>query len=175
MEKVRRELAEPFDRMTAEIVDVLRDGGKIYFFGNGGSAADAQHLATELIDKLTQVRGTIPALALTTNTSLITAVANDKSFSCIFSRQVEAYAGKGDVLLGISTSGGSENVLAAFRMGRKIGTVNVGFCGARGFDSPDLLDHVIAVPSEDTQLIQEMHITIGHLLCFMIEDRLFRK
>jgi len=174
IERVRREMAEPFERAASRIIDLLSDGGKIYFFGNGGSAADAQHLATELIDKLNKIRGTIPALALTTNTSLLTAVSNDKSFLHVFSRQVEAYAREGDALVGITTSGGSENVLEAFRMGRRIGTVNVAFTGAAGPAEPELADHVLAVPSEDTQLIQEMHIALGHLLRFVIEDRLFR-
>ncbi|MBN1826515.1 MAG: SIS domain-containing protein [Candidatus Eisenbacteria bacterium] len=173
IERVRREMAEPFGIAAGRITDLLADGGKIFFFGNGGSAADAQHLATELIDKLSKVRGTIPALALTTNTSLLTAVSNDKSFLHVFSRQVEAYAREGDVLIGITTSGRSENVLEAFRMGRRIGTVNVAFTGEAGTTAPDLVDHLLAVPSGDTQLIQEMHIALGHLLCFMIEDRLF--
>jgi len=173
LEKVRNEMAGPFESMKEAVIRSLEAGGKIYFFGNGGSAADAQHIATELIDRLTMKRDAIPALALTTNTSLITAVANDHGFDLIFSRQVEAYARPGDVLLGITTSGGSPNVIEAFRKGREIGTIHVGFTGARGFAEPDLVDHLIAVPSEETQLIQEVHICLGHLLCHEIEESLF--
>ncbi len=171
--RVRGELAVPFDETCEKVVAALAAGRKIYFFGNGGSAADAQHLATELIDRLVRTRDPVPALALTTNASLLTAISNDKDFIHIFSRQVEAYAGKGDILLGISTSGGSPNVLEAFREGRRIGTMNVGFTGARGWKDPELVDHTLAVPSEDTQLIQEVHIALGHLLCHVIEERLF--
>jgi D-sedoheptulose 7-phosphate isomerase len=174
LEKVRRELGTPFEKAVERVLASLRAGGKIYFFGNGGSAGDAQHIATELIDRLTKKRAAIPALALTTNSSLITAVANDHGFEEIFSRQVEAYARPGDVLVGITTSGRSENVLRAFRTGRGIGTVNVAFTGARGLSEPELADHSLAVPSEDTQLIQEVHIALGHLLCLEIEERLFR-
>lgn len=174
LEKARRDLAAPFEAMCDRVVLSLRGGGKIYFFGNGGSAADAQHIATELIDRLTMKRSAIPALALTTNTSLITAVANDHGFDLIFARQVEAYARPGDVLVGISTSGGSPNVIEAFRRGREIGTVHVAFTGAKGLREPDLVDYPMCVPSTDTQLIQEMHIALGHLLCMVIERRLFQ-
>jgi len=173
LDRVRRDLAGPFAKAADRIVDRIGKGGKIYFFGNGGSAADAQHIATELIDRLTRKRAAIPALALTTNTSLLTAVANDHGFDLIFVRQVEAYARKEDVLVGITTSGGSPNVVAAFRKGREIGTVNVALTGSRGLTDPDLVDYLLAVPSEDTQLIQEVHIALGHLLCFQIEERLF--
>lgn len=174
LERVRSGLAGPFEAMSEGVVDSLRKGGKIYFFGNGGSAADAQHIATELIDRLTMKRDAVPALALTTNTSLITAVANDHGFDLIFARQVEAYARPGDVLVGISTSGGSPNVIEAFRRGREIGTVHVAFTGEKGMKEPALVDYPLAVPSSDTQLIQEMHIALGHLLCLVIEERLFR-
>lgn len=174
LEKARRALGEAFEATTGRVLASLRAGGKIYFFGNGGSAADAQHIATELIDRLTKKRAAIPALALTTNTSLMTAVANDHGFEQIFSRQVEAYARPGDVLVGISTSGRSENVLRAFRTGRAIGTINVALTGGRGLAEAALADLVLAVPSEDTQLIQEVHIALGHLLCLAIEERLFR-
>ncbi|MFH1681558.1 MAG: SIS domain-containing protein [Candidatus Eisenbacteria bacterium] len=173
LDRVRRELAAPFEAFAARVAALLRDGGKIYFFGNGGSAADAQHIATELIDRLTMRRDAIPALALTTNSSLITAVANDHGFEMVFARQVEAYARPGDVLVGITTSGRSENVLRAFRTGRALGTMNAAFTGARGLAEPALADHLLAVPSGDTQLIQEMHIALGHLLCLAIEERLF--
>ncbi|MBM3321540.1 MAG: SIS domain-containing protein [Candidatus Eisenbacteria bacterium] len=174
LDRVREELAAPFEAAASRVAESLRNGGKIYLFGNGGSAADAQHLATELIDRLTMKRDAIPALALTTNASLITAVANDHGFELVFARQVEAYARPGDVLAGITTSGRSGNVLRAFRTGRRIGTVNVAFTGARGLAEDGLADHLLAVPSEDTQLIQEMHIALGHLLCQAIEERLFR-
>jgi D-sedoheptulose 7-phosphate isomerase len=173
LRRVRSEMATSFEEVAGRIVEILKEGGKIYFFGNGGSAADAQHIATELIDKLSRTRGTIPALALTTNTSLITAVANDKDFVHIFARQVEAYAREGDLLFGITTSGRSPNVLEAFRQGRRIGTVHVALTGADGLAEPDLADYVLAVPSRDTQLIQEVHIGLGHLLCFVVEERLF--
>jgi len=172
--RVRETLGGPFEGMVGRVVEALRAGGKIFFFGNGGSAADAQHIATELIDRLVRKRDAIPALALTTNTSLITAVANDHGFDLIFARQVEAYARKGDVLVGISTSGRSPNVLEAFRRGRSIATLNVAFTGARGVAGEGLVDFTLSIPSDDTQLIQEMHIGLGHLLCLVIEERLFR-
>ncbi len=171
--RVRETLEPAFTAMADRTVEALSSGRKIYFFGNGGSAADAQHLATELVDRLQIARDPIPALALTTNTSLITAVSNDKEFAGIFSRQVEAYAMEGDVLIGISTSGASENILKAFRAGRRKGTVNVGFSGAAGWKEPALVDFPLPVPSNDTQLIQEMHIALGHLLCHVFEERLF--
>lgn len=171
--KTREKLAGAFEHVADVVVEAIRGGRKIYFFGNGGSAADAQHLATELIDRLILNRAPLPALALTTNTSLLTSISNDKAFAQVFSRQVEAYARPGDILVGISTSGGSENVLEAFRAGRAIGTVNVGFCGEKGWKEGAEVDHPLAVPSNDTQLIQEVHIGLGHLLCFAIEDRLF--
>jgi D-sedoheptulose 7-phosphate isomerase len=174
LERVRRDLAGPFEAAASAVLGSLGAGGTIYFFGNGGSAADAQHIATELIDRLTKKRDAIPALALTTNSSLITAVANDHGFELIFARQVEAYARRGDVLVGITTSGRSKNVLEAFRTGRRIGTVHLALTGENGLAEGALADHLLAVPSADTQLVQEVHIALGHLLCLAVEERLFR-
>ena len=149
---------------------VLRAGGKILWCGNGGSAADSQHLAAELVGRFRRERRGLPSLALTTDTSILTAVANDYGYQAIFSRQLEALGVAGDLLVGMSTSGNSANVLAALEAARALGLVTVGFTGAGGGRMAALVDHLFAVGSEDTARIQEAHILAGHILCDWVEQ-----
>lgn len=162
-------LREPFERARAACVTALRHGGKLLFFGNGGSAADAQHLATELTIRYRQNRPAISAIALTTDTSALTAAGNDLGFEYIFSRQIEALGRRGDVAIGITTSGRSPNVIRAFEVARASGLVTVALTGGSGGDTARVADHVLAVPSAVTARIQEMHITLGQMLCAAIE------
>ena len=152
----------------------LGDGGKVLFCGNGGSAGDAQHLATEFVSTLTleRRRPAIPAIALTTDTSLLTAVANDFGFEEVFARQVEALGRDGDVLVGISTSGNSRNVVRAFEHAASAGLARVALTGRDGGALAPLADIALRVPSDETSHIQELHIAIGQLIAFLVEDRL---
>lgn len=162
-----------FSRFVSECLQALRTGNKIVLFGNGGSAADAQHIATELTVRFKENRGALSAVALTTDTSALTAIGNDFGFDHIFSRQVEALCNKGDVAVGISTSGNSENVLQGLRAARERGAVTIGLGGGDGGRMKDLADYSIIVPSTMTARIQEMHILIGHMLCGALEQELF--
>jgi D-sedoheptulose 7-phosphate isomerase len=150
----------------------IKGGGKILFFGNGGSAADAQHLATELTIRYRKDRAPIAAIALTTDTSSLTAAGNDLGFEQIFARQVAALGRAGDVAIGISTSGNSPNVLAALRQARAMKLVTVGFSGRSGGKLPPLCDHALLVPSDTTARIQELHIMLGQMLCGALEIEL---
>jgi D-sedoheptulose 7-phosphate isomerase len=147
----------------------LRDGGKILWCGNGGSAADSQHLAAEIVGRYRRERRGLPAIALTTDTSILTAVANDYGYEAVFSRQVEALGATGDLLVGISTSGKSPNVVAALEKARARGLVTVAFTGAVGERMAPLADYLFAVASTDTARIQEAHILAGHMLCDWVE------
>jgi len=154
---------------VAEVVtSALQAGKKVILFGNGGSAADAQHIAAELVGRFRVERGALPAIALTTNTSLLTAIANDYDFERVFARQVEAIVHEGDVVVGISTSGNSQNVIAGMVAARRRGAVTVALGGGGG-RLREVADHVLAVPSRDTARIQEAHIAIGHILCHLVE------
>ena len=155
------------------MADCFRRGGRVYFCGNGGSAADAQHLAAEFSGKFYKDRPSLPAEALHCNTSFLTAVANDYAFEKVYSRLVSGVGREGDVLVGISTSGHSVNIVEAFTEGRRIGMTTVAFTGAGGGAMAQLADILIAVPSTDTPRIQEMHITLGHALCEWVEAELF--
>jgi D-sedoheptulose 7-phosphate isomerase len=157
------------DRVANLLIETLMSGHKILLFGNGGSAADSQHIAAELVGKLMVKRRALPAIALTTDSSNLTALANDFGVESIFQRQVEALGQSGDVAIGISTSGHSSNVLAAIRTARQKGLKTVAFTGRDGGSLGSLVDYAITVPSESTQRIQEAHITIGHILCELIE------
>lgn len=156
-------------------VESLQNGGKILLAGNGGSAADAQHIAAELVGRFAFDRPALPAVALTTDTSIITAVGNDYGFDRLFARQVQALGVRGDVLVGYSTSGGSENVLRAFEAARAGGLLTVGITGGRGGDGPmaELSDHLLVVPADNTALIQEGHLVLGHILCGLVENAIF--
>ncbi|MGC1466250.1 MAG: SIS domain-containing protein [Pseudolabrys sp.] len=165
-------LARAFDDLTAACVKSIRGGGKLMFFGNGGSAADAQHLATELTIRYRKNRAAIAAIALTTDTSALTAAGNDLGFEQIFARQIEALGKQGDIAIAISTSGKSPNVLAALRQAKGMGLVTAAFSGKGGGDLAGNADHLLVVPSDTTARIQEMHITLGQMLCGALEIEL---
>jgi D-sedoheptulose 7-phosphate isomerase len=167
--------AEEILTAATAIAEAVRAGGKLLICGNGGSAGDAQHLATEFVSTLTvdRRRAAIPAIALTTDTSLLTAVANDYGFDGVFVRQVEALGREGDVLLGISTSGNSENVVRAFEQAKAQGLRTVALTGENGGKLGPLADVEIAVPSSETSHIQEAHIAVGQLVAFLVEDELY--
>ena len=158
-------------RVVADICkNALDKGHKILFCGNGGSAADAQHLAAELVGRFVKERESLAAIALTTDTSILTAVANDYSYDDVFSRQVAGLGQAGDVLIGISTSGNSKNVVKATELARQKGLKTVAFTGEGGGKLGALCDAVIAVPSKTTARIQEMHIMVGHIICEIVEE-----
>ena len=154
-------------------VKVYRSGHKIMLAGNGGSAADAQHIAGELVNRFRFDRPALPAIALSTDTSVMTSIANDSSFQNVFSRQVQALGVRGDMFIGISTSGSSENILKALKQCRKLKIISVGFTGEKNEKMEKFCDYCFAVPSEDTPRVQEAHIMIGHILCDLIESSLF--
>jgi D-sedoheptulose 7-phosphate isomerase len=172
LDATRKELAEPFARLVAVCTASIRSGNKLVLFGNGGSAADCQHLATELAVRYITDRPPIAAIALTTDTSMLTAIGNDWSFDDLFSRQVEAIGNHGDVAIAISTSGKSENVLRGLAMAKEKGLVPTGLSGKGGGGMSDLCDPFLLVPSDITSRIQEMHITLGHMLCGALEQEL---
>ncbi len=163
---------EPFDRLLALSVEAVRGGHKLLFFGNGGSAADAQHLATELTVRFERDRAPIAALALTTDSSALTAIGNDLGFDSLFARQIEALGNPGDVAIGITTSGRSRNVIRGLEAARAGGLVAAAFAGRDGGDLPGIADPLVIVPSNVTSRIQEMHITLGHALCLGLERAL---
>ena len=162
-------------RVAGLCIHALRRGNKILFAGNGGSAADSQHLAGELISRFHYDRPGLPAFALSTDSSVLTAIGNDYGFEKLFARQIEAVGNAGDVFFGISTSGRSPNILNALRVAREKGLVTVGLTGRVGGDMPALCDHCLRVPSDSTPRIQEAHITIGHAICQIIEQQMFPK
>ena len=162
-------LRAPFQALVEACLSSLAGGGKILFFGNGGSAADAQHLAAELVVRYRVNRRALAALALTTDSSVLTACGNDFSFDELFSRQVEALGRPGDVAIGLSTSGNSPNVLTALAVARDMGLVAAGFSGRDGGRMVGLADPLLVVPSDVTARIQETHILLGHALCDRIE------
>lgn len=168
----RAELRAPFDALVDVCADSLAAGGKILFFGNGGSAADAQHLATELAVRYIGDRPAIAALALTTDTSALTAIGNDLGFEQLFARQIEAVGKAGDVAIGITTSGTSANVLAGLERAKGMGLVAAALTGRQGGKLPGLADPLLIVPSATTARIQEMHILLGQMLCGALEKRL---
>lgn len=170
--KTEHALGPTFAALVGACVASLRGGGKLMFFGNGGSAADAQHLATELTIRYKTDRAAIAAIALTTDTSALTAAGNDIGFDRIFSRQIEAIGKAGDVAIGISTSGKSPNVTAALKQAKAMRIITAALTGKGGGDLPGLADHVLVVPSDTTARIQEMHITLGQMLCGAIEIEL---
>ena len=157
----------------AAVVDAYRRGGKLIVFGNGGSAADAQHIAAEFVGRFQLERDPLPAIALSVNTSAVTAIANDYGYDQVFSRQLRGLGSPGDVALGISTSGRSPNGNGALAAAREMGMGTVGMTGATGGDMPGLCDHCIVVPADATPRIQEAHILIAHVLCEIVESALF--
>lgn len=165
-------LARAFGDLLGACAASIRGGGKLMLFGNGGSAADAQHLAAELTIRYKKNRAAIAAIALTTDTSVLTAAGNDLGFERIFARQIEAIGRKGDVAIAISTSGKSPNVLQALRQARSMGLVTAGLSGRGGGDLAGLADHLLVVPSDTVARIQEMHIALGQMLCGALEIEL---
>ncbi len=161
------------EQAARTLIEAISRGGKVLVFGNGGSAADAQHIAAELVNRLNHDRPPIAAIALTTDTSILTSIGNDTSFDELFARQVRALGRPEDVALAISTSGNSPNVLLAVEAARAIGIRTIGLAGRDGGQLAGLVDVALVVGSKSTQRIQETHITIGHILCELIEDALY--
>jgi len=158
-------------RRTAEIViAALKGGRKILIVGNGGSAADAQHIAAEIVGRYKQDRPAFAAIALTTDTSALTAISNDYGFEWVFARQVEGLGQRGDVLLALSTSGRSQSILKALRTARELGLATVGFTGSQGEAMGALCDNLLVAPSDDTPIIQQIHLAVGHAICEEIEQ-----
>ncbi len=166
-------LLQTIQDVTLTIVRCLERGGRLYFCGNGGSAADAQHLAAEFTGRFYKDRKALPAEALHTNTSYLTSVGNDYGFDAIYARLVEGIMNKGDVLVGLSTSGNSANIVKAFEAAKTNGIITVGFTGLTGGLLKSLSDFLINVPSADTPRIQESHILIGHIICQGAEEEIF--
>lgn len=151
------------------VLQTFEQGGKVFFLGNGGSAAEAQHIATEFVVRFRQQRRALPVMALTTDTSVMTAIGNDYDFEQLFARQVEALVGPGDLLVALSTSGSSPNILAAVEMARHRGARSMGFTGNRKGPLVDIVDVAVEMPSGDTQRIQEAHLLIWHIICDLVE------
>ncbi len=166
-------LVKKIDEITRVIINAYKEKKKVVLFGNGGSAADAQHLACELVGKFYLERKALASIALTTNTSELTAIANDYNFNRVFARQVEALINSGDIVIGITTSGNSLNVIEGIKEAKLRGAVTIGFTGASGGKLKEDVDYLLAVPSEDTPNIQELHIMVGHIICYLIEKELF--
>jgi D-sedoheptulose 7-phosphate isomerase len=155
------------------MVTAFKNGNKVLFCGNGGSASDAQHLAAEFSGRFYKDRDALPAEALHCNTSYLTAVANDYSYDVIYSRLVKGIGNKGDVLVGLSTSGNSKNIVAAFETAKEKGIITIGFTGESGGVMKSISDYLLNVPSFDTPRIQESHIMLGHIICEMVEEKYF--
>jgi len=176
---VKREIAQHLSDVIAKaarlILEAYKVGGKVLLIGNGGSAADAQHIAAELVGRFKLERVGLPAMALTTNTSILTALANDYGYDSVFSRQLEVLASERDVLIAITTSGTSPNILKGVEMAHSKGATVIGLTGAKGGRLKDMVDLTIAVPSDSTARIQEAHITIGHIICYLVEKWLFHE
>lgn len=168
----RDALAAPLLRLVSLAAETVERGGKIFFFGNGGSASDAQHLATELTVRYQQNRLPIPAIALTTDSSALTAIGNDLGFDQLFVRQIRALGRRGDMAIGITTSGKSANVTLGLEAARNVGMLSAALCGKGGGDLKGIADPLLIVPSDDTGRIQEMHITLGQIFCAALERRL---
>lgn len=168
-------ILDTINLVSVKIAESLKNGGKVLFCGNGGSAADAQHLAAELSGRFYYDRNPLPAEALHVNTSYLTAVANDYSYDVVYSRLIKGMGKRNDVLVCLSTSGNSKNILYAIEEAQKIGMLVIGLTGITGGKMKDLCHHLINVPSTDTPRIQESHIMIGHIICEIIESKLFPK
>lgn len=162
-------------KIAKRIIKAYKEKKKVLIFGNGGSAADAQHIAAELVSKFYKERKGLPAIALNTNVSILTAIGNDYGYDRVFARQVEAMGAEGDVVIGISTSGNSPNILAALETAKGIGAFTVGLAGLKGSKIGGMADITFNVPSKDTPRIQEVHITAGHIICEIVESEMFSK
>jgi D-sedoheptulose 7-phosphate isomerase len=162
-------------KIAAVVIAALRSGNKLLIIGNGGSAADAQHIAAEIVGRYKRDRPAWAAIALTTDTSALTAIANDYGFEQVFARQVEGLGQRGDVLLALSTSGRSPNILAALRTARQRGLVTIGFTGTKGEALGEFCDHLLVAPSADTPIVQQIHLAVAHGICDEIEQTLMRE
>jgi D-sedoheptulose 7-phosphate isomerase len=167
-------MAAPIHEAAMQIADAFKSGGKVLLFGNGGSAADAQHIAAEFVNRFLIERPPLPAISLSTDTSVLTSIANDYSYDEVFAKQLKGIGRKGDVAVGISTSGSSANVVKAFRVARKLGIFTVALTGEGG-KLASLADISLAVPSRSTPRIQEAHIAVGHVLCDLVDRILFQE
>jgi len=167
-------LITTLEAATQACIGCLKNGGKILLAGNGGSAADAQHIAGEFVSRFAFDRPGLPAIALTTDSSILTAIGNDYGYEKLFTRQVQAHGNKGDIFIGYSTSGKSPNIIKAFEEARARGLICIGLTGNRGGPMRDLCDFVLEVPSSDTPKIQEGHAVLGHILCGLVESALFK-
>lgn len=172
-EKVIQENVDVINQVAELIINTFQNDKKVMWCGNGGSAADAQHLACELVSKFYLNRKALRSIALTTNTSILTAVSNDFTFDDVFKRQVEALGGKGDVLIGITTSGTSTNIINAFKTANEKGITTVSLTGEFIDALVDISDYMISIPSDITPHIQESHIMVGHIICYLVENTLF--
>jgi D-sedoheptulose 7-phosphate isomerase len=166
-------LADALVGAASACIDCLRAGGKILLAGNGGSAADAQHIAGELVSRFQFDRPGLAAVALTTDTSILTAIGNDYGYELLFARQIQALGRKGDVFIGYSTSGKSPNILNALQEARRLGLISIGFTGNREAPMRQMCDHLLDVPSAETPKIQEGHLVLGHILCGLVEREIF--
>jgi len=169
------EVVAMIGRVSTVLIEALQKGNKVLLFGNGGSAADAQHIAAEFVGRFAFDRTALPALALSVNTSCVTAIGNDYGFELVFSRQIEALGRAGDVAIGISTSGNSPNVIRALSVAKKMGLHAVALTGCTGGKLKDAVDHCFCVPSNETPRIQECHILIGHIISELVERTLFHE
>ncbi|MFH1780840.1 MAG: D-sedoheptulose 7-phosphate isomerase [Candidatus Nealsonbacteria bacterium] len=165
-------LADKIAQAADLIIDALKQGRKVLFCGNGGSAADAQHIAAELVGRFKKERRGLPAIALTTDTSIMTAIANDYWYDLLFARQVEALGDKNDILIAISTSGNSMNIVRAVEAAKFKGLKTIGFLGAEGGKLKDLVDLSLIVPSQESDRVQEVHILIAHIICQLIDSKI---
>ncbi len=165
-------IIENIKKVSAAMVNAYIDGKKIIFAGNGGSAADSQHLACELVSKFYLERKALNAITLTTNTSVLTAIGNDYSFDQVFARQIEAYGNSGDIFVALSTSGNSKNIIWALEQAKKQNIVCVGLTGEKSNKMDELCDIMIKVPSDETPIVQESHIMIGHIICALVEGNM---
>lgn len=170
-----KESVADVEEAASIIIKSLRAGGKILIFGNGGSAADSQHIAAEFVNRYSKERKALPALALTTDSSILTSVPNDGSFENVFSRQIEALGYKGDVAWGLTTSGKSENVLKAFKTAKAAGLRTIAFTGQDRSGVEKSAECCVSVPSKSTPRVQELHITLAHIVCELVEDALLAK
>jgi len=160
-------------KIATEIIKVYKNKKKVVLFGNGGSAADAQHIAAEFVGKFYKNRDSLPALAFHTNTSVVTATANDYGYEFIFERQVSSFVNEGDIAIGISTSGNSPNVIKGIEKAKQKGAITIGFTGQKENKLEKIADYCLKIPSTDTPRIQEGHITVGHIICYLVEKELF--
>ncbi len=168
---VKENLAEKVEELAAQVVRAFRAGHKVIFMGNGGSASDAQHLAAEFVGRFKKERPSLPALALNTNSSTLTAIGNDYSYDVVFSRQIDGFAQKGDVVIGISTSGNSKNVYLALALAKQKGCFTVGFLGKDGGTIKEVCDLPLIVPVKNTPHIQACHIFMGHCMCELVDQQ----